>query len=113
MTMKWCSGTTAVLDLYGYHVLAAETAEEALGILRTGGAIDALVTDFAMPGMSGIELVKEARLRFPTLPVLVMTGHAENPRETFGSAFIQKPFQAEALIKELGRILSIGERAAG
>ena len=107
------SGAAAVLESSGYHVLAAGTAEEALGLLRGAEAVDVLVTDFAMPDMSGVELVREVQRGFPAVAVLVMTGHAENPREVSGMAVIHKPFQAETLIEELERIIARKERTAG
>jgi signal transduction histidine kinase len=98
------TGATFVLESFGYRVLDAQTAEDALGILEDGAEIDVLVTDYAMPGMSGSDLAEAVRHHIPGLPVLIMTGYAERPRETDGVAYLQKPFQVEDLATELARI---------
>jgi signal transduction histidine kinase/CheY-like chemotaxis protein len=59
-----------------YHVEEAQDGPSALKQLALTGSFDVLVTDLAMPGMSGLDLLREARSRLPGLPALIVTGHA-------------------------------------
>jgi PAS domain S-box-containing protein len=93
-------GASAVLEALGHRVLGAENAAEALAILQGGATIDVLVTDYAMPGMSGAALIREVRRLVPDLPVLVMTG-LERPDGLDRACCIQKPFQALELAARL------------
>jgi CheY-like chemotaxis protein len=85
-------------------VLGAESGAEALAILQDGTTIDVLVTDYAMPGMSGAALIKEVRRLVPDLPVLVMTG-LERPEGLGRVNCIQKPFQALELAALLAALV--------
>ena len=67
----------AVLAEAGMTVTEAATGEEALALLEGDGGIGILVTDFAMPGMTGADLTRLARRHRPDLPVLIVTGYAE------------------------------------
>lgn len=90
----------------GYEALEANSGAQALEILGNGDAIDLLITDQSMPGMSGAELVREARLRRPSLPVLVSTGYSELPNE-FGEdvQFLAKPYSEVDLSAKIERAL--------
>jgi two-component system cell cycle sensor histidine kinase/response regulator CckA len=60
----------------GYVVIEAAAADEALALLAANGdKIDLLLTDLVLPTMGGAELVKEARLRQPSVGIAYMTGH--------------------------------------
>jgi signal transduction histidine kinase len=61
----------------GYQVMQASDALAALARLDAGEKVHLLVTDFSMPGMNGLLLTREARLRRPGLPVLLLTGYAD------------------------------------
>ena len=72
--------STAMLEDLGHEVLGASSPEGALDIIKDGGtAIDLLITDQIMPGMTGLELAHASRAVRPTLPVLIATGYAEWP----------------------------------
>jgi signal transduction histidine kinase len=93
--------TLGMLEDLGHTVADAPSSAEALRLLD-GQLIgwDLLVTDFAMPHMSGIQLVKEARKRHADLPALIITGYAES--EAIGErpddvAVLAKPFSLEEL----------------
>ena len=92
-----------VADL-GCRPVMAAGAEEALALLESGGPIDLLLADLALPGgRSGEEVAATAvRLR-PGLPVLYMSGHAE--RAPGGAPFIAKPFNKAQLAEQLGMAL--------
>lgn len=96
----------------GYtNVAEADDGKTALPILQNGG-IDFLVTDWNMPGMNGIDLVRAVRddARFAKLPVLMVT--AESKREQIVEAaqagingYIVKPFTANTLKEKIDKIL--------
>jgi len=67
----------AFLEDLGFDVVHATNAESALSVLGEGTPIDLLVTDHVMPGMSGKELVIQARERDSRLPALIITGYAD------------------------------------
>lgn len=74
------STSDALSDL-GHEVVEARSARRALEILREGTPIDVVVTDQAMPGMTGTQLAAEIRASWPDLPIIVATGYAELPAE--------------------------------
>ena len=101
----------------GYTVLDAPNGAAALAICdRYEGCIDLLVTDLVMPGMNGIELARKVCDSRPGIPVLFMSGYAEDARERLGDLdegrdFLQKPITPTKLSRKVREIFS--ERAAG
>lgn len=91
-------GTAAMLEDLGHTVAEASSGEAALRILRTDTSIDLVVTDHAMPGMTGLELADRIRTEWPGMPVLLASGHAELPERT-GLAIprLTKPFRRDEL----------------
>jgi signal transduction histidine kinase len=91
--------TAALLEDLDHTVIVANSAAEALKQLRGhGNAIDLLLTDHAMPGMSGIELVAKARQGRADLPVILASGYAEIPSgEGLGLFRLAKPYRREEL----------------
>ncbi|NJC33218.1 two-component system cell cycle sensor histidine kinase/response regulator CckA [Sphingomonas jejuensis] len=89
------------LSRHGYKVLTAAHGEEALEILEDGAEIDLLVTDVMMPTMDGPTLVRHARERMPHLPILFMSGYAEEQlRKSITIervSFLPKPFSVQQL----------------
>ena len=78
--------------------MEASSAEAALRILREGTSIDLVVTDHAMPGMTGLELAERIRAEWPTLPILLASGHAELPeRSGLSIPRLAKPFRRDEL----------------
>jgi signal transduction histidine kinase/ActR/RegA family two-component response regulator len=68
----------AVLTRLGYQVTTTEDPTRALELLRTAGVqFDLILTDHAMPSMTGLELIRAAREILPDLPIIVATGHLE------------------------------------
>jgi PAS domain S-box-containing protein len=60
----------------GYHITEASGGSDALALLRTGEHVDMLVTDLAMPGMDGVELIRAVQALSPRLPAILLTGYA-------------------------------------
>ncbi|PWC73952.1 hybrid sensor histidine kinase/response regulator [Azospirillum sp. TSH64] len=93
----------AALDEAGLMVSEAAGGEEALALLEADEGIGVLVTDFAMPGMTGADLTRLVRRHRPGLPVLIVTGYAEKAvlqdlgREP-GIRILSKPIPPSALI---------------
>ncbi|SHH16154.1 hybrid sensor histidine kinase/response regulator [Marivita hallyeonensis] len=86
------------LSLRGFKVIEAHCAERALELLEDDSLhVDVFVTDVVMPGMDGPSWVREARASRPDVPVVFMSGYAEDVFKSEGagidaSAFIAKPF---------------------
>jgi two-component system, cell cycle sensor histidine kinase and response regulator CckA len=100
-----CQPMVSLLQKSGrFHVRGFEDPAEALrafGNMRS--PLDLLVTDYQMPGMNGMELAREARLRFPKVRVLLMSGKvACQTKHTQGQsgadAFLPKPFSSKEFL---------------
>jgi len=98
-------------DLGYAHVLEADDGTSALPILQAGG-IDCLITDWNMPGVSGLELLKSVRSdpKLAQMPVLMLTAEAKREQiveaaQAGVSGYIIKPFTAETLKEKLDKIL--------
>ncbi len=94
----------------GFDVVVARDARAALDVLRTRG-VDALVTDVAMPDMTGIDLVARVRASGPDIPCVFMTGITNDAALT-GETVVQKPFSPAVLHYALRRILIARDRRA-
>jgi CheY-like chemotaxis protein len=99
-----------MLEQYGHRVLAASNADDALKLSASEVMIDLLVTDLALPGMPGAELVGRLRAKLPSLRVLFMSGW--DPASSGVSlsndgteAFLSKPFSAMELDERLSELL--------
>lgn len=100
------SSTLALLEDLGHKVVEASSGAEALKLLDGGLQPDLIITDHAMPGMTGIELAVRVRSRKPELPILLATGFAElvgtQPIEL---PRLAKPFTQDQLSDVIGRLL--------
>jgi PAS domain S-box-containing protein len=95
-----------VQDL-GHTALEAYSGKEALEILNSGQRIDVLITDYAMPGMTGVELANRAREMHPDLPILLATGYADLPSGTTTDLpRLAKPYQQVDLETQIARLLA-------
>ena len=90
--------TAEMLAELGHKVLQAHSGKEALEIVTREGNVDLVITDQAMPHMSGAQLAKELRARWPELAIVVATGYAELPPEADSSLMkLSKPFGLDEL----------------
>ncbi|PPU42074.1 hybrid sensor histidine kinase/response regulator [Xanthomonas arboricola pv. populi] len=106
-----------VLSDAGYQVVEAEDANGALDQLRAGVEIDLVVSDVGLPGMNGRDMADVARALRPGLPILFITGYAENAatRQEFlddGMALLPKPFSLNDLLNMVGQMLDSSVLAA-
>ena len=89
------------LTRQGYSVLTAESGEVALELLEKSGRPDLLISDVVMPTMDGPTMVARVRERYPDLPVIFMSGYAEEQlRRSIDLdqvAFLPKPFSVQQL----------------
>ena len=101
---------------FGYTAVGAESGDEALGVLASDRPIDLLLADVVMPVMGGRELAARARALRPRLPVLFMSGYAEdamlrtNLLES-SSAFLAKPFTPTALARKVAETMAADDDA--
>jgi CheY-like chemotaxis protein len=99
------------LQGYGYAILQAPDGNEALSICESHmGKIDLLITDLVMPGMNGIELSRKFGDSHPGVPVLFMSGYAEDALEDLGhmaerQSFLQKPITPTRLSRKVREML--------
>ena len=105
--------TRLALERGGYRVLGAVDAAEALAMVGSAdGPLDMVVTDYALPHMSGRELVDQLRARQPHLKVLFMSGMLEdlvvNDDATHDAHFLQKPFTLKTFSEKVRSMLQNG-----
>jgi len=97
------------LTRHGYKVVTANNGEEALEVLGRGEEIALLISDVVMPGMDGPAMVEEARKSRPELPILFMSGYAEEQlRKSIDLdkvAFLPKPFSVQELAEAARRAI--------
>jgi len=113
-------GTAAMLEDLGHVVIEASSGAAALDLHAAHDDVDIVVTDHAMPGMTGTELAAALAARDPALPVILATGYAELPNGTLSPLpRLSKPFRQEDLEAALARVRSAARagsaarRAAG
>jgi PAS domain S-box-containing protein len=100
------AGTVAMLEDLGHTVMEASSAMRALDVLRSGAQVDLVITDHAMPGMTGLELAREIQKIWAAVPILLATGYADLSESEFaGIPRLTKPYRQEELVAEVARLL--------
>jgi CheY-like chemotaxis protein len=92
-----------LMDL-GYEVVEAGSGEEALRLIDGGLDPDLVVTDHLMPGMTGEELARTLRINRPELPLLIISGYAEEIGMDSSLARLTKPFRNAELTASLAAL---------
>ena len=96
------ASTTAMLEDLGHKVIDVASGAKALEVVESGAEIDLVISDHAMPGMTGSELASAIKTRRPRLPVVLATGYAELPLGTDpGIRRLAKPFTQRELADAL------------
>ena len=101
----------AALHAYGYRVIEAHSADEALAVIaREAGPIHLVLTDVVMPNMGGVRLASRLEQIRPGIKVLFMSGYAEEiggeaEGPGAGILFIQKPFSPRDLAAKVRSLL--------
>jgi two-component system cell cycle sensor histidine kinase/response regulator CckA len=98
------------LEGSGCLVLQAADGVAALELVDRHGPPDLLLTDLSMPGMGGAELAQHLSARWPRLPILFMSGYAEEHLRRAGTIegaqqVIEKPFRPDALVRSVDAAL--------
>jgi PAS domain S-box-containing protein len=94
---------TAMLEDLGHVVIEAVSGPQALDALRREGRVDLVITDHAMPRMTGAQLAKAIAEEWPDLPVILTTGYAELPPDVIlRLPKLEKPFSEKDLENALG-----------
>ena len=90
--------TAAMLEDFGHTVIEASSGARALEIIRANPRVDLVITDQAMPQMSGLQLIAAIRVEWPNIPVLLVSGYAEiSPQAGIEVAKLAKPFSLDDL----------------
>jgi signal transduction histidine kinase len=87
------TGTAAMILDLGHTPVEAHSGAEALGLLDSGLKVDVVLTDHAMPAMTGLQLAENIHYKYPGLPIILATGYAELPLDpaSLGIARLAKP----------------------
>ena len=95
----------------GFDVVEAEDTDEALAVLERRSDVRGLVTDAHLPGrLEGSELARVVRDRFPSVTVVLMSGHSDLRDDEMpgGVEFISKPYLFDRLAPTLRRLIGTG-----
>ena len=106
-------GTVGMLEDMGHEVLEASSGDQALDIFAERPDFDLVITDQAMPKMTGVELAKALRVRRQNLPIILATGYADLPEGAGGevSAKLDKPFSESSLRAALASVTETANSA--
>ena len=98
--------TAALLEDLGHEVVKASSGAAAMEVLESGKPVDLMITDYAMPGMTGVQLAEAARRLRPGLPILLATGYADLPARTkVDLPRLSKPYLQRQLAERITALL--------
>ncbi len=98
--------TASLLEDLGHTVIKAPSGPAALEVLKNDKPVDLMITDYAMPGMTGLQLAEAARKLRPDLPILLATGYADLPtRASFELPRLSKPYMQKQLAEQITSLL--------
>ncbi|PMS36604.1 phospho-acceptor domain-containing protein [Trinickia symbiotica] len=100
------TSTAYLLEDMGHEVIEVNSGADALSVLEQGRNVDLLITDYAMPKMTGAQLARAARELRPGLPILIATGYADLPQAmSMDIPRLRKPYQQKQLVAEIAKAL--------
>ena len=102
---QFVAATAKRLRRRGFSVLEASSGPEGLRLLGES-PVDVVVLDVGMPGMDGIQVLREIRMHFPAVGVIMLTGHADMEAAISGMAmgafdYLMKPADLDDLVRKL------------
>jgi signal transduction histidine kinase/CheY-like chemotaxis protein len=107
----------SALEDAGFVAVGADNAANALALFDQAPPIDAVVTDFSMPGMNGIELIRRIHVQRPGLPAILLTGHvgdvaasAVDQQVAEHFLLLQKPIAPARLLEHVQELIDAGSR---
>jgi PAS domain S-box-containing protein len=101
--------TVDMLEDLGHIAIEANSGKRALEIIDSGQEIDLMLTDQAMPEMTGIQLTEIVRSKRPDIPVLLASGYADLPASRLAHLpRLSKPYQQAQLQAEIEKLLDLG-----
>jgi signal transduction histidine kinase len=107
-----CSSTSSMLADLGHEVREAPSGKAALEILHSGAVVDLVLTDQAMPGMTGMQLAAQIRTAWPDLPIMLTTGYAElQDRQGLNLPRLVKPYGQEEMAAAIASLMRARHRA--
>jgi PAS domain S-box-containing protein len=102
------AGTVAMLEDLGHTVLAATSAQQALDLIAKNAEVALVITDQAMPRMTGAELVKKLQSEHSRIPVILATGFGEVPVDLDPMAVrLAKPFDQRELAEAIRQVFAV------
>lgn len=110
---RMCGFYEKALGSHGYNVVTAPSAPQALKVFQsTENHIDAVISDYQMPGMSGAQLAAELKQQEPALPVLMVSGCQPVVEEAghFVDAAMLKGAPIDAIVEKVDRLLAASRR---
>jgi CheY-like chemotaxis protein/anti-sigma regulatory factor (Ser/Thr protein kinase) len=106
------TSTIDMLEDLGHTVIGADSAARAIEIINGGQSLDLLMTDQAMPEMTGIQLAEIVRQKKPGLPILLATGYTDLPASKLANLpRLSKPYQQAQLQAEIEKLLAASKAA--
>ncbi|WP_162233493.1 MULTISPECIES: response regulator [unclassified Sphingomonas] len=103
----------AQLEAAGHSVVVHDSATRAVAVLEAGERFDMVLTDYAMPDMSGIDVAARVRACCPDTPVLLITGFAEIGDTQIGVPVLTKPFTSDQLLSAIALATAIPDNVSG
>lgn len=93
------------------NILTAFSGEEALKTLESNKDVDVIILDVKMPGMDGIETLREIKAKFPLIEVIMLTGHGTIESAVEGMKlgafdYLMKPCEIEELMTKVNEAIS-------
>ncbi len=104
---------TLILQAAGYETREAESAEQALEVLKNDQPVDLLLSDILMAGVNGLQLLEQTREQYPSLPVILLSAHArsswvQRALQKGAACYLLKPFTREQLITIVTDLIGSG-----